>query len=199
VRRSAAPAAALAVALAALVAGCGGAGGDDPGAKGTFTVSVPQASFPARQGVARTAKLVLAVRNDGNAAITDVAVTIEAAGEGTSALAFQRRNHQPGMAVPSDALWIVDQGPIGGDTAYANTWALGTLPAGGTKRFVWRVTPVVPGRHRITWSVAPGLGNQGTATLAGGGAPRGAFAVSVIGKAPRATVDPRTGRVVNHP
>ncbi len=180
---------------AAVLGGCGGGGSDAPGEKGTFTVSVPVASFPARQDVSHTAVMRIDVRNDGSSDIGNLAVTIEAKGQGTSAPAFQRVDLQKGLAEHFHPVWIIDRDPAIGRTAYSNTWALGRVPAGGVKSFVWRVTPVIPGRHVVTYRVAPGLGNQGAARLAGGGPAQGSFAVDVSGAAPKQIVNPETGRV----
>jgi len=190
------------IGLAALVAGaslgtagCGGGSSDAPGKKGIFRVSVPVASFPALQDVSHTAVMRIDVRNDGDREIGNVAVTIEAKNQGTSAPAFQTLNLQKGLAQHFNPLWIIDRDPALGRTAYSNTWALGGLAAGATKSFVWHVTPVVPGRHVVTYRVAPGLGNQGVVRLAGGGAAKGSFAVLVSGRAPKQIVNPQSGRV----
>ena len=66
-------------------------------------------------------------------------------------------------------MWVVDEGPKGGDSAATNTWALGRLEAGGTKTFRWKVTAVQPGSYTINYRVSPGL--NGKAKLAGGARP----------------------------
>ena len=158
-------------------------------------MSVPEASFPARQDVSHTAEMRIAVRNDGDSAIGNVAVTIEAKGQGTSAPAFQRLDLQKGLAEHFHPVWIIDRDPALGRTAYSNTWALGELGARSTKTFIWRVTPVIPGRHVVTFRVAPGLGNKGTARLPGGAPARGSFSVNVSGAAPKQIVNPESGKV----
>ncbi len=187
------PALAATAALAAV--GCGGSNADATGTKGTFTVAVPKAEFPAKQDVSHAARMRIDVRNAGRRDIGNLAVTIEAKGQGTTAPSFTRRNDQAGLAEPFSTVWVVDEGPRPGATAYANTWALGRLRSGQTKSFVWHVTPVVPGRHVVTYRIAPGLGNQGTARLAGGGRPAGTFAVNVSGDAPQQIVNPESGKV----
>ena len=52
------------------------------------------------------------------------------------------------LADPERPVWIVDEGPPGGDSALPNTWALGPLGAGETKTFVWKVTAVEAGATR---------------------------------------------------
>jgi hypothetical protein len=178
-------------AVAALaLAGCGGGDRQDKNEKaGTYTVDIVDASFPAKQTLAEKSKLRLAVRNTGSEALPDVAVTVDS---------FTRESQQAGLADPTRPVWIVDHPPVGGDTAYVNTWALGRLNPGQTKTFEWDVTAVVPGTHTVKYRVAAGLDGKAKAQLAGGAAPEGAFTVDVSGKPAEATVDPKTGKVVRH-
>ena len=90
-------------------------------------------------------------------------------------------------------MWIVDAAPPGGDTAYTNTWALGRLAPGQTRRFVWRVTAVQAGTRTVKWAVAAGLNGKAKATLAGNRAPAGSVTVDVSDKPAQAGVDPETG------
>jgi hypothetical protein len=83
-------------------------------------------------------------------------------------------------------------------TAYANTWALGRLAPGQTKSFVWRVTAVKPGVHRIVYRIAAGLNGKAKAVLAGGGIPQGHFTVTIDGKPENAVVND-AGQVVVKP
>ena len=68
------------------------------------------------------------------------------------------------MADPTRPTWVVDDGPRGGTTTYVNTWALGRLPAGQTHHFVWRVTAVQPGEHRLRYRVNAGLSGKAQAS-----------------------------------
>jgi hypothetical protein len=170
------------------VAGCGGGtrqDADEP--SGTFRVDVVRASFPTKQHLAKSERFVIAVRNSGHQAIPNVAVTVNS---------FAERSEQAGLADPNRAVWIVDTGPRGGDTAYVNTWALGRLGPGQTRRFVWRVTAVQAGTHTVKWQVAAGLNGKAKATLSGNRAPAGSVTVDVSSKPAQAHVDPKTGRVV---
>lgn len=183
--------------------------------KGRFPVDVATASFPGQQRLAQQSHLVIAVRNAGHATIPDVAVTIcnvtctypAPAGEGSSAQAFAADLNQSGLANPSRPLWIVDQGPGscsagcatagqgGAVTAYANTWALGSLRPGATARFAWAVTAVQAGRHVIAWEIAAGLNGRARAVAARGSATHGTFAVHVS-SAPAQTYVNNNGQVV---
>src|SRR4051794_23170337 len=178
---------ALGAVLALGVAGCGGGERQDKNEpSGTFDVRVVNASFPAAQHIADPSHMLIAVRNTGSKAIPNVAVTVRG---------FTRRDTQPGLADPNRPIWIVDRGPVGGDTAYVGTWALGKLGPGATRVFTWRVTPIQPGRYKLSYEVAAGLNGKAKARGAGGGIPHGTFSVVVSGRPPQARVNPETGAV----
>jgi hypothetical protein len=179
----------IAASVAAVaVGGCGGGkrqDADEP--SGAFPVDVVTASFPTKQHLARPERFVIAVRNTGSRTVPNVAVTLSS---------FAARSEQAGLADSERAVWVIDASPRGGDTAYTNTWALGRLAPGQTRRFVWRVTAVQAGTHTVKWQVAAGLNGTAKATLAGNRAPAGSVTVDVSSKPAQAHVDPKTGRVV---
>ena len=169
------------VLAALLLTACGsGASQDASEPSGNFPVAVSAATFPSSQRLSEHTHLVLAVRNTGNKTIPNIAVTIcnvtcaypAPRGEGTNAAAFAQDLQQTGLANPSRPVWVVDQppgacnvgcqagsaagsgSPGGAVTAYANTWALGSLAPGKTAKFDWSVTAVAPGRHVVAWEVA---------------------------------------------
>jgi hypothetical protein len=173
---------------AALVAaGCGGERQDAAEPSGTFEVAIVRASFPTKQHLAKAERFVIAVRNTGARVVPDLAVTVDS---------FASRSQQPGVADASRAVWVIDDGPPGGDTAYTNTWALGRLAPGQTRRFVWRVTAVQAGTHTVKWQLAAGLNGKAKAVLAGNRAPSGSITVDVSDRPAQARVDPQTGKVV---
>jgi hypothetical protein len=172
------------------VAGCGGGqrqDADEP--SGTFRVDVVRASFPTKQRLAKSERMVITIRNSGSKTVPDLAVTVSS---------FASRSEQAGLADPSRAVWIVDDGPRGGDTAYVNTWALGSLGPGKIRRFVWRVTAVQPGTHTVKWQVAAGLNGKAKAAMNGNRAPEGTFTVDVSDRPAQSRVDPATGKVVRN-
>jgi hypothetical protein len=177
------------VACAAIAAGCGGdderQDADEP--EGTWRVEVVEAEFPRRQKLAQPAEMTITVRNREDRAIPNLAVTVDS---------FSARSDQPGLADANRPVWIVDDGPRGATTAYTNTWALGRVPPGGTKTFTWRVTPVEPGTHKVSYRVAAGLDGKAKARLDGGRRPEGTFTVRVSEKPSQARVDPETGEVI---
>src|SRR5687768_17036242 len=104
----------LAVAVAALAAGCGGGGRQDEGApEGTFDVDVTEASFPAEQSIASPAVLSLEVANGGDRAVPDLAVTVETLGaaDGEAPAAFGQRTSDTALADSNRPVWIVDEPP----------------------------------------------------------------------------------------
>jgi hypothetical protein len=176
-------------ALVALVAtGCGGGERQDKNEpSGTFDVRVVRDSFPLSQHIAQQSRLRIQVRNTGQETVPNVAVTVKGLSE---------RDPQPGLADPNRAVWIIDAGPRGGDTAYVGTWALGALRPGGTRTFVWKVTPTKTGVYDVRYEVAAGLDGKAKARSPGGGPPGGSFTVRISGKPADARVDPKTGKVV---
>lgn len=180
------------VAAAALAAsGCGGGTRQDAGEQAaSYTVDVVDASFPRRQKLAKPAEMLIAVKNTGRRTMPDVAITVDS---------FARRSQQAGLADPSRPIWVVDEGPRGGTTAYVDTWALAGLRPGQTTTFRWKVTAVQPGRHQLRWTVAAGLTGKAKARTASGDSPvSGTFAVTVSDRPSSARVDPATGEVVRY-
>jgi hypothetical protein len=176
-----------AVALAA--SGCGGGTRQDANEpSGTYKVDVVSASFPAKQRLAQQQQLVVEVRNSDNRTIPDIAVTVDPG--------FSTRSDRTDLADPNRPVWIIDQDPAGGVTAYTNTWALGPLKPGDSKKFIWKVTPVRAGSHDIHFRIAAGLNGKAKAQASGGNAPEGSFTVNVSPKPAQAYVDPKTGKVV---
>jgi hypothetical protein len=188
-----------ATALAVLfAAGCGGTRQDANEPSGTFPVRISAASFPARQHISKEAVMRVTVTNAGTKIVPEIAVTVfktGAAGQKTRAAAFADTSPQPGLASTSRPIWIVDRGPFGGDTAYSNTWALGSLAPRRSRTFVWRVSPTRAGFFRISYVVGAGLNGKARATAPGGGVPHGSFRVFVSGR-PEKSIVVGNGKVV---
>ena len=175
--------------LAALT-GCGGGKRQDAAEpSGNFKVQIVDASFPAKQSIADATTMKITVKNADTKPLPNVAVTVqtEPGKTGGAAQAFSSDIQDPDVADPSRPIWIVDKGPVGGDTAYTNTWALGPLKPNETKAFEWHVTAVKPGHYKIDYSVSPGL--NGKAKIASGQLTKGSFDVDISDKPPNAYVD----------
>ena len=181
------------------LAGCGGGERQDASEpSGDFKVEIVDASFPAEQTIADASEMKITVRNADTKALPNVAVTVatEPGESGGAPQAFSGDIADPNVADASRPIWIVDQGPVGGDTAYTNTWALGPLKPNETKEFVWKVTAVKPGDFTIDYSVSPGL--TGKAKAATGGTVKGSFKVTVDDTPPDARVGDN-GEVIREP
>lgn len=187
----------VAVTGAILVAGCGGGGprqdANEPAH--TYDVRVVHASFPGKQSLAQRATMRVTVLNAGHQTIPNVAVSLTSDDAEGGGGGFTTRSQQAGLADPTKQLWIVDRQPHGGETAYVSTWALGPLPPGRKRSFVWHVTPVVAGAHTIHYRVAAGLNGKARAQTPSGGEAGGVFKVDVSPKAPQGSVDLATGTV----
>jgi hypothetical protein len=156
----------LAVSVIAL-AGCGDERQDADAPSGEFAVEVTGASFPARQRIAEPATLRLDVVNRGDRVVPNLAVTVETAPrrEGDAPVAFAQSSDDVTLADGRRPVWVVDKGPIGGDTAYNNTWAVGPLAQGQDRTIEWKLTAVEAGRYTVAWRLAPAL--EGDAELTG--------------------------------
>jgi hypothetical protein len=135
------------------------------------------------------------VRNPDQKTVPNVAVTVETKGAGAEdgLTAFGQKASDSRLADPNRPIWILDQEPVGGTSAYANTWTLGPLKGGQTKTFEWKLTAVEPGEYSLAYRVAPGL--DGKARLAAGSKARGTFAVTVTDEPVPARVNSK-GEVV---
>lgn len=185
--------------IAALVAvsGCGGESQDANEREGTYELEVADASFPAKQGIAEQTTMRIRVRNPEQETVPNVAVTVETKGSGTSSgdgqTAFGQKASDSRLADPNRPIWILDEEPVGGTSAYANTWTLGPLKGGETKTFEWKLTAVEPGQYSLAYRVAPGL--DGKAELAKGSKATGTFDVRVVDEPVPARVNSK-GEVV---
>jgi hypothetical protein len=186
-----------------LASGCGASQRNAHEAKGTYSVEVLHARFPAKQAIARDTRFELVVRNAGARTIPNVAVTLDS---------FYYTSAYPKLSSSKRPVWIVNTGPGavatsppvqteevdppgGGETAFVNTWALGALAPGKSRAFVWHVTPVKAGMHTVHYAVAAGLDGNARARLTGGGPAAGSLVASIAAKPPATHVNPETGQV----
>jgi hypothetical protein len=179
------------------VSGCGGGEAQDANEpEGTYRLEVAGASFPAEQSIAEGSTMRIRVRNPERRTVPNVAVTVEtegAAGSAGGLTAFGQKEDDPRLADKNRPIWILDEEPKGGTSAYANTWSLGPLKGGETKTFEWKLTAVEPGSYSLAYRVAPGL--DGKAKLAGGSKAKGTFSVEVADEPVPARVNSK-GEVV---
>ncbi|HMJ02436.1 MAG TPA: hypothetical protein VK506_05815 [Conexibacter sp.] len=194
-----ATAATTAVALA-LAAGCGGDDEPDTEPIASYRVGAPVATFPAQQQLAHAVELSIAVKNTGRRTIPNVAATLRTGGGDGDSLAdaFSSRNEAEGLASRTRPVWIVDEGPLNGDTAFGNTWALGSIAPGRTRTFRWRVVPVRAGRYELRYRLFGSTSGRSQLRLRDGSAPHGSLDVRVSGKPAQVRVTP-DGKIVPIP
>ena len=200
-----------ALAVAAVVSGCGGGEQNAGEPHASFPVAV-RGSFPSSQRLAQQTSFTVSVRNIGDRTIPNVAVTVLDPRYGSAAQAFgtliaANAQGQPLIASRSRPIWIIDRapgpcgyscrnrGPGGAATAYSNTWALGRLAPGRSVTFRWKLTAVQPGAYTVEYRVAAGLNGYARAVLSGGAPARGSFEVRISSTPPSVTVE-SDGRVV---
>jgi hypothetical protein len=117
---------------------------------------------------------------------------------------FQVRSQQPGLAIPSRPVWILNEGypKLAGQTASAgaaaaqtDTFAFGPLAPNETRSIVWNVTPVQAGTFTVHYRVAAGLQGKAEAVTGDGSVPEGEFVVQISSAPPQTQVD-SSGKVV---
>jgi hypothetical protein len=151
---------------------CGG-GSKDP--SGTWKVDVLSASFPGKQRLAEDSELRITVKNVDSRAVPNLVVTVDG---------FNSRNDDPTLADPNRPIWFVDHGPPNTTTAYSNTWAMGKVPAGATRTFVWKVSAVRAGTYTLRFRVDASLRGKARARAPDGSIPQGSF-IARISHRPR--------------
>jgi hypothetical protein len=178
------------VAVAALLAACGGPSSDANQASGTFQVKVTEASFPTEQRLGQTSLLRLGVRNSGKKTVPALTVTISVAGrEGqTSSLPFGIHDQQAGLAQPDRPVWVLAQTyprlvgsskPGGATTSNRKTFDFGPLKPGATTEAVWKLSAVKAGHFTLLYGIDAGLSGTAKAQTEGGVAPGGSFVTDV--------------------
>jgi hypothetical protein len=181
---------------AVVAAGCGGPRQDADEASGEYPVQVLKASFPSAQRLSENVEMRIRVRNVGSKTIPAIAVSLLDPKSKTASQAFSNTSSDAQLASSSRPIWILNQGPKGGDTAFSNTWTLGTLGPRKTKTFTWAVSPARSGDYRILYRVAAGLDGKAKAVTPGSKKPvTGEFDIHVTQKPRQASVTP-SGKVV---
>ena len=180
--------AAVATAALLVATGCGGGASQNADeSSGDFKLAVTHTSFPRAQGLAETSTLRITVHNSGTTTIPDVAMTVDGI-SAQSATADNADRERP--------VWVLNQGPPGGVTAYVNTWQLGPLAGGRSRTFTWSLTATTAGTHTLRYRAAAGLDGKAHAVAAAGGSLDGSIVVHVTRKPRTTVVDPVTGDIV---
>jgi hypothetical protein len=128
--------------------------------------------------------------------------------------AFSVLSEQPGLAIPSRPVWVLEMGypqlagtlpgspppgeiapGSGAQVAQTNTFAFGELEPDETAEMIWRVTAVQAGSYTVRYRLAAGLFGKSVAVTSDGSIPEGEFAVSISDEPPQTRVD-ENGKVV---
>lgn len=145
----------------------------------------------------------------------DTGATTTADGEPVMADgSFSVRSDQPGLAIPSRPVWIVEQGyprladtdpgppppgelsgTGGAGTSNTNTYAFGELEPGDTADLIFELTPVQSGTYTVSYRLAAGLQGKAVAVNDDGSVPEGQFVVQITNAPPQTRVN-EEGKVV---
>lgn len=162
--------------ITALLGACGGGARQDKNEPtGTWKLDVLSASFPGKQRLGQSTTLQITVKNADNRQVPNLAVTVDG---------FDQRRDDPTLASPKRPIWIVNTPPENAASAYADTWSIGSVPAGQTRTFAWRVTAVRAGTYSLRYKVAAGLNGKAKAQLPDGSPPKGSF-IARVSRTPR--------------
>jgi hypothetical protein len=197
------------VAVAALLAACGGESSDANEQAGTYDVRVTEAAFPTQQHLGETSLLRLGVRNTGRKTLPALAVTVSIAGkEGqTSSLPFGIHDPQPGLAQPDRPVWVLAQTyprlsgssePGGASTSNRKTFSFGPLKPGATTKAVWKLSAVKAGHFTVLYDISAGISGTAKARTSGGVAAGGSFVADISAALPDTEVTDN-GEVVEKP
>ncbi|HEX6459587.1 MAG TPA: hypothetical protein VF032_11770 [Thermoleophilaceae bacterium] len=180
--------AALAALAALALSACGGSQQDAHEPSGKFKVEV-HGRFPAKQKLAKRSVMVVTVKNVDSRPLPNPSVTVDS---------FNRNSTQANLADASRPVFIVNSGPVGGDTANQSTSAFGReLRPGQVATFKWNVTAVQPGPFKIKYTVSAGLYGKAVAVDPSGREnPSGHFRGIVVQAAPHTTVNFKNGKTV---
>lgn len=189
------------VAVAALLAACGGESSSDSNERaGTYHLEVTEASFPTDQQLGQTSVLALGVRNTGKHEIPALTVTITIAGKrgSDSSLPFGVHDPQVGLAQSDRPVWVLAQGypkfagsaePGGTSTSNRKTFNLGPLKPGKTADAVWKLSAVKSGKFTLLYRVGAGLtSEQKAVTGKDEVAPGGSFVTEISRETPEVEV-----------
>jgi hypothetical protein len=189
-----------ALAVAALLAACGGSSSDSGEPAGTYQVKVTKASFPARQFVGQTSLMKIDVENDGKKTVPALTVAVNLKGEEGEAaqIPFSIHVPDPELANGDRPVWVLSatyprlsgsSDPGGADTSSPGTYTFGALKPGKSVEAVWKLSAVRPGNYTIEYAVGAGLSGEVKSKTASGGAPGGSFDTDISTELPETEVN----------
>lgn len=188
------------LAMAALLAACGGSSSDLNEKAGTYKVAVTDASFPTKQFIGQTSLMQIGVKNIGEETVPALTVTIDVEGkEGEGArIPFAVHDPQPGLAGPDRPVWVLSATyprlvgsaePGGAETASAKTYSFGPLKPGRSVEAVWKLSAVRAGKYTVGYEVGAGLTSATKAKTTTGVRPGGTFVADITTALPETEVN----------
>jgi len=189
-----------ALAVAALLAACGGSSSDSNQPAGNYHVKVTGASFPARQFVGQTSLMKIDVENDGKKTIPALVVSVNIEGkEGeTAQIPFSVHEPDPELANGDRPVWVLSATyprpagstePGGAQTSSPGTYSFGALKPGKSVEAVWKLSAVRPGKYTVGYEVGAGLNGEAKAKTSSGVAPGGSFVTDITTELPETEVN----------
>jgi hypothetical protein len=189
------------LAMAALLAACGGGSPSDSNEKaGTYKVAVTEASFPAKQVVGQTSLMEIDVKNTGDETVPALTVTVNIQGkEGEDArIPFAIHDPQAGLAGPDRPVWVLaatyprragSSAPGGAETSNARTYSFGALKPGKSVEAIWKLSAVRAGKYTVGYEVDAGLSGEARAKTSSGVSPGGTFVADISTALPETEVN----------
>jgi hypothetical protein len=189
-----------ALAVAALLAACGGSSSDSNEPAGTYQVKVTRASFPARQFVGQTSLMKIDVENDGDKTVPALTVTVSIEGkEGeTAQIPFSVHEPDPELANGDRPVWVLSATyprlagstePAGAETSSPNTYSFGSLKPGKSVEAIWKLSAARPGKYTVAYQVGAGLTAETKAKTSSGVTPGGSFVADITTELPETEVN----------
>ena len=189
-----------ALAVAALLAACGGSSSDSNEPAGTYQVKVTRASFPSQQVVGQTSLMKIDVENDGKKTVPALTVSVNIKGkEGeTAQIPFSVHEPDPELANGDRPVWVLSASyprragssdPGGAETSSPGTYSFGALKPGKSVEAIWKLSAVRPGNYTIAYEVGAGLSSEVKAKTSSGVAPGGSFVTEISTELPETEVN----------
>jgi hypothetical protein len=188
------------LAMAALLAACGGSSSDSGEPAGKYEVAVTEASFPSHQFVGQTSLMKIDVKNTGKKTVPALIVTMNVEGkEGEgSRIPFAVHDPQTGLAGPDRPVWVLSatyprlagsSEPGGAETSNAKTYSFGALKPGKSVEAIWKLSAVRAGKYTVGYEIEAGLTGEAKAKTSSGIAPGGSFVAEISTELPETEVN----------
>ena len=188
------------LAMAVLLAACGGSSSDSNEPAGNFQVRVTKASFPGKQFVGQTSLMRIDVENTGKRTVPSLTVTVNIEGkEGEGAqIPFAVRDPQAGLANSARPVWVLaatyprlagSSESGGAATASDRTYSFGPLKPGKSVEAVWKLSAVRAGKYTLGYEISAGLNGEAKAKTSSGATPGGTFVTTITTETPETEVN----------